>query len=590
MQIETFEASGLSPEILKALKEIGFEQPTPIQAQTLPHLLSGNQQDLVALAQTGTGKTAAFGLPLVELADPSSKSVQGLVLCPTRELCIQISKDLQSFSKYKKGLNVLPVYGGASITPQIKDLKQGAQLVIGTPGRVIDLMKRKALDIRDISWLVLDEADEMLNMGFKDDLDTILTGASEEKQTLLFSATMPKEIAMISSNYMNNALEISVSKKNTTSSNVNHVFYMVQAKDRYLALKRIADLQPDIYGIIFCRTRRECKEVSEKLMHDGYNADALHGDLSQVQRDYVMNRFRIRNIQLLVATDVAARGLDVNELTHVINYNLPDEAEVYVHRSGRTGRAGNKGTSVSIIHSREMGKIRIIEKKGNFKFERLQVPNGKEICEKQLFSLIDKVEQVSVDGDEIEEFMDVIYKKLSWLERDELIKKFVSIEFNRFLEYYKDAPDLNKNVKEKRERDSSFSDRGDRNGSKGGRRGSNGYKKYSRYFINLGEKNSLNPAKLIGLINKQFRNEKIPVGNIEIMKSFSFFEIDSEFSTSFPESFSNLSYQGIPVNVEPANAKPSGRDSRGGGGGRSRSGNGEGFRKKKFGNSKRKWD
>ena len=580
MQLETFEASGLSPEILKALKEIGFEQPTPIQAQTLPHLLSGNQQDLVALAQTGTGKTAAFGLPLVQLADPSSKNVQGLVLCPTRELCIQISKDLQSFSKYVKGLTVLPVYGGASITPQIKDLKQGAQLVIGTPGRVIDLMKRKALNIKDISWLVLDEADEMLNMGFKDDLDTILSGASEEKQTLLFSATMPAEIASISSNYMKDAVEISVSRKNTTSANVKHIVYMVQAKDRYLALKRIADMQPDIYGIIFCRTRRECKEVSEKLMHDGYSADALHGDLSQVQRDYVMNRFRIKNIQLLVATDVAARGLDVNELTHVINYNLPDEAEVYVHRSGRTGRAGNKGTSVSIIHSREMGKIRTIEKKGNFKFEKLPVPNGKEICERQLFSLIDKVEQVNVEGEQIEEFMEVIYKKLSWLERDELIKRFVSVEFNRFLEYYKDAPDLNKNVRERKQLDRPDRD----NGRSSSRRSS---KNYSRFFINLGEKNSLNPGKLIGLINRQFKSEKIPVGNIEIMKNFSFFEIDSNFSNSFSESFNNLNYQGISVNVEPANAKPNDNRGRGSGRGNGYRKDGGGYKKRKF-NSKRR--
>ncbi|MEM1134879.1 MAG: DEAD/DEAH box helicase [Bacteroidota bacterium] len=573
MQLETFESFGLSPEILKALKEIGFEKPTPIQAQTLPHLLSGNQQDLVALAQTGTGKTAAFGLPLAQLVDVSSRKVQALILCPTRELCIQISKDLDAFAKYTQNLNVLSVYGGANIAPQIKALKQGAQLVVGTPGRVIDLMKRKALKIDDISWLVLDEADEMLNMGFKDDLDTILSGASEEKQTLLFSATMPPEIAAISTNYMKDAVEISVSRKNTTSENVKHIYYMVQAKDRYLALKRIADLQPDIYGIIFCRTRRECKEVSEKLMHDGYSADALHGDLSQVQRDYVMNRFRIRNIQLLIATDVAARGLDVNDLTHVINYNLPDEPEVYVHRSGRTGRAGKKGTCVSIVHSRELNKIKSIERKGNFKFERLPVPEGKEICERQLFNLIDKVEKVVIEDEQIEEFMPVIYKKLAWLERDELIKKFVSIEFNRFLEYYKDAPDLNRNVKERRQ-----SDRFEQNTDR--REGKRNSRNYTRFFINLGEKNSFDPGKLIGLINRQFKSEKIPVGQIEIMKSFSFFEIGSGHSDAFPEAFKNVNYQGIPVSVEPANAKPNGQRR---GGERKDS-----FRKKKFNARKRR--
>ncbi len=547
----TFENSGLSPEILKALGEIGFEEPTPIQAQTLPHLISGNKQDLVALAQTGTGKTAAFGLPLVQMADPDRKGVQSLVLCPTRELCIQISKDIESFSKYTKRVSVLPVYGGASITPQIKALKQGVQLVVGTPGRVIDLMKRKALRLQDISWLVLDEADEMLNMGFKEDLDTILSGTPEDKQTLLFSATMPPEISRIANEYMHDSIEISVSRKNTTAENVKHTYYMVQARDRYLALKRIADMTPDIYGIVFCRTRRECKEVSEKLMHDGYSADALHGDLSQVQRDYVMNRFRIRNIQLLVATDVAARGLDVDDLTHVINYNLPDEPEVYVHRSGRTGRAGKNGIAVTIVHSREVNKLRLIEKKGNFKFEREMVPNGREICEKQLFNMVDKMENVDVKGEEMEKFMPVIYKKLEWMDKDELIKKFVSLEFNRFLAYYKDAPDLNITGKEKGRRDKSG--RSERGGG-GRRRDSNNF---SRFFINVGQKNGLNPSKLIGLLNKQFRSEKIDVGGIDIMNNFSFFEVDSDFKEDIPKAFSGSSFQGIPINVEPANAKDS---------------------------------
>jgi len=574
----TFENAGLSPEILKALKEIGFEKPTPIQAQTLPHLLSENKQDLVALAQTGTGKTAAFGLPLIQLADPSNRKVQSMILCPTRELCIQISKDLESFSKYTEGISVLPVYGGANISSQIKALKQGVQLVVGTPGRVIDLMKRKALKIQDISWLVLDEADEMLNMGFKDDLDTILEGTSDEKQTLLFSATMPPEIARIANEYMHNAIEISVSRKNTTSENVKHVYYMVQARDRYLALKRIADINPEIYGIVFCRTRRECKEVSEKLMHDGYNADALHGDLSQVQRDYVMNRFRIRNIQLLIATDVAARGLDVDDLTHVINYNLPDEPEVYVHRSGRTGRAGKKGIAVSIIHTREAGRIRQIEKKGNFKFEQEQVPGGIEICEKQLFSMVDKMEKADVKDEEIEKFMPVIYKKLDWLDKDTLIKKFVSLEFNRFLAYYKDAPDLNVKSRGRNNDRDNFDERGGR-----GKKRSNS--NYSRFFINLGQKNGLNPSKLIGLINQQFRNEKIDVGEIEILKTFSFFEVDSSYKEEMPKAFSSSNYQGIPISVEPANKKEGGPR----GGGRKRDGfKRDGFKRKKFGGRRKR--
>ena len=440
--MNTFHESGLHENIIKAIDELGFKKPTPIQEKTLPFLLN-SEKDVVALAQTGTGKTAAFGLPILHNIEWKNKSVQGIVLCPTRELCMQITNDLDYFSKYIDGVFVVPVYGGTSIDKQIAALKRGGQIVVGTPGRVLDLIKRKKLVLSEIKYLVLDEADEMLNMGFKDDLDSILAKTPKGRQSMLFSATMPKEIASIARKYMKDAEEISVGKRNTGAENVQHHYYVVQASNRYLALKRIADYYPNIYGIVFCRTRRETKEVAEKLMQDGYNADALHGDLSQAQRDHVMGRFRQKHLQILVATDVAARGLDVNDLSHIINYNIPEELEAYIHRSGRTGRAGKHGISISIIHGREGSKIGQLEKKVGKEFLQQQVPAGKEICEKQLFNLIDKVEWVEVDESTIEEYLDIIYKKLAWLPREELIKRFVSVEFNRFLSYYKDAVDLN---------------------------------------------------------------------------------------------------------------------------------------------------
>jgi len=421
----TFKETGLNQDILKALDELGFENPTPIQEKTIPHLLS-EEQDLIGFAQTGTGKTAAFGLPVIQKIDTDSKKTQAIILSPTRELCVQIAKDLDNYSKYTKGLSVAAVYGGASIDQQVRSLNKGAQIVVGTPGRTLDLIKRKKLKLSTVRFLILDEADEMLTMGFKDDLDAILEGTPDDKQTLLFSATMPKEIAAIAKKYMKDAIEISAGKKNIGAENVNHVYYMVNARDRYLALKRIADINPKIYGIVFCRTRRETKEVAEKLMADGYNADALHGDLSQAQRDYVMNRFRVKNLQLLVATDVAARGLDVTDLSHIINYNLPDDLEVYIHRSGRTGRAGKKGVCLTIIHSRETGKIKMIQKKVGKPFEHAPVPSGKEICGKQLYNLIDKIEKIEVDNSQIDQFLPEIYKKLEWLSREDLIKHFVS--------------------------------------------------------------------------------------------------------------------------------------------------------------------
>src|SRR6056297_1115478 len=483
-----FNEMGLNPEIQLAIEEIGFEQPTPIQEKVVPFLMN-DKQDLVALAQTGTGKTAAFGLPILQQIDTTKKASQALILRPTRELALQIANDLENYARHLTKINIAVVYGGADIKKQINQLERGAQIVVGTPGRTLDLIKRKKLKVNEIQWLVLDEADEMLSMGFKDDLDAILETSPAEKQTLLFSATMPKEIVSIANKYMNNPFEISVGKKNTGAENVEHHYYLIHAKDRYIALKRIADLNPNIYGIIFCRTRAETKDVADKLMQDGYNADALHGDLSQSQRDHVMARFRTKHLQMLVATDVAARGLDVNDLTHVINYNLPDDPEIYIHRSGRTGRAGKRGISVTLIHLREKGKLRQVEKSVNKKFIQQQVPSGKEICEKQLFNLIDRMEQVDVNETEIESFMPVIYKKLSWLDREDLIKRFVSVEFNRFLKYYENAPDIN--VDESRtshdesrysERRGGRSERGERSNRGGRGKKSRGDYDFARFF------------------------------------------------------------------------------------------------------------
>lgn len=447
---KSFEETGLKPEILKSLEEIGFEYPMPIQEKAIEAMLE-TEKDLIGLAQTGTGKTAAFGLPLVHLCDPKNKTTQAIVLTPTRELCIQVANDIEKFGKYIKGLRCLAVYGGSSIENQIRSLKKGIQIIVGTPGRTHDLIRRQKIDISSIRSLVLDEADEMLSMGFREELNAILAETPEQRQTLLFSATMPKEIAEMADNYMDDPVEIAVGQRNTGTENVKHHYYLVSARDRYLALKRLADINPNIYGIIFCRTRQETKDVADMLIRDGYNADALHGDLSQAQRDTVMNRFRNKSLQMLVATDVAARGLDVTELTHVINYNLPDELETYIHRSGRTGRAGNTGISIAIIHSREQYKIKTLEKKIKQPFERKMVPTGPEICEKQLFSLIDKMEKVEID-ERIEQYLPAISEKLEWLSREELIKHFVSVEFNRFLDYYKDAGDLNIVVRDRKKK------------------------------------------------------------------------------------------------------------------------------------------
>ncbi len=550
--MKKFEEVGVNPEILRAITELGFVEPTPIQEQTIPYLLS-NKKDLIANAQTGTGKTAAFGLPIVQQSDENSKKVQSIILSPTRELCVQIAKDMDNYSKYSKNISVVPVYGGASIENQINALRKGAQVVVGTPGRVMDLIRRKKLILSDIRWVVLDEADEMLNMGFKEDIDTILSETPKERQTLLFSATMPKGILSIAKKYMNNPDEITVGKKNAGATNVNHQYYVVNAKDRYLALKRIVDVHPNIYGIIFCRTRRETKEIADKLMQEGYNADAIHGDLSQSQRDNVMSRFRKKHLQVLVATDVAARGLDVNDLTHIINYNLPDDIEIYIHRSGRTGRAGKSGNSIAIIHTREQRKIKDLENIVGKTFERQLVPLGDEVCEKQLYKFIDSIENVKVDDAQIDKFIPAISEKLEWLSREDLIKHFVSVEFNRFLDYYKGARDLNVLVKERsnNKRDSRRDSSRDRRGSnRNDNRGSKIKGDFSRFHINIGSKDGIKPVNVIGLINDNCKQRGIEIGKIDIMKNFGFFEVESKHEKDVINGFKNKKFNDVDLTVQ----------------------------------------
>jgi len=533
-----FKNTGLNNELLRAVTTLGFEKPTPIQEKIIPEILNSSR-DIIGLAQTGTGKTAGFGLPLIQKINIEDRSVQSLILCPTRELCMQITEDINNYAQFTGGLSVLAVYGGANISPQIQSLRKGTHIVVGTPGRTLDLIRRNILKVNRISWLILDEADEMLNMGFKEDLNAILETTPSEKQTLLFSATMPADVRRIAENYMKQPLEITAGKKNTGADNVEHHYYVVKASDRYAALKRIADINPMIYGIVFCRTRNETKDVADKLIQDGYNADALHGELSQAQRDHVMQRFRKRTLQLLIATDVAARGIDVNELTHIINYNLPDDPEVYLHRSGRTGRAGKSGISITISHSREGRRIRELEDLIGKKFLHKMIPGGREICKKRLFNLIDKVENVEVDESKIESFMPAIYKKLEWLGREELIKHFVSVEFNRFLEYYKNAPNLNivpdKTASEKRKR--------------------NGNTDYANIYINIGSKKGMNPSNLIGLINEAMGKRDIPIGKIDVQRNFSFFEIDRTYDQKLLEVFDRAVYEDQAVVVEIKNGQ-----------------------------------
>ena len=549
-----FKELGLSQAIVDSLIELGYEQPTEIQKLAIPQIL-GSKDDLKAFAQTGTGKTAAFSLPILEQIDTSNKNTQAIILSPTRELAIQIANNINDFSKNIKNLKTIAVYGGANIEEQIRPLKRGVQIVVGTPGRTLDLIKRRILNLESIQWLVLDEADEMLNMGFKEELDKILEKTPSTKQTLLFSATFPREVEAIARNYMNKPVEMSAGTKNVGADSVEHEFFQVTDRNRYPALKRIADANPDIYSIVFCRTRRETKEIAEKLIEDGYSADALHGDLSQAQRDLVMQKFRTKHLQILVATDVAARGLDVNDLTHVINYKLPDQTENYTHRSGRTGRAGKKGISVAIITSKERNKLKPIERKIQKKFVQKQVPNGKEICEVQLYKLIDKIHDIEVNEKEIKDYLPDIYQKLHELDREELIRRFVSIEFNQFLSYYKDARDLN-NTDAPNDRRRS------------------GDESLTRFYINQGKMDNLTPARLIGFINECLRKRDVEIGQIEILKSFSFFEIDKNFTPDVLEKMNGADFNDRNVIVE-VTSKP-----KGGGGRRRRSSDKGGFGRK----------
>jgi ATP-dependent RNA helicase DeaD len=531
--MQTFVETGLKPEILQALESIGFEKPTPIQAKAIPHLINSDK-DLLAYAQTGTGKTAAFSLPLIHGIDEKSDDINAIILCPTRELCLQIERDIQTFIKYIPDLKAMAVYGGESIDRQIKGLRSKPNIIVGTPGRVCDLIRRKKLKLGNINYVVLDEADEMLTMGFKDELDQILSACPSERQTLCFSATMPRELLRIANEYMDSPDEITAGQRNVSAENVKHVYLVADRSDKYEVLKRVADINPNIYAIVFCRTRMGTKEVADRLMADKYAADALHGDLSQAQRDYVMNKFRKKQIQILVATDVAARGIDVNDLTHVINYELPDQLEAYIHRSGRTGRAGKEGMAVSLITRRDLSRISQLERKIGKKISKKKIPTGQEICQRQLFSLVDKFVATDVN-DDINEYLPMIEEKMEALSKEELIKKFVSSEFNRFLSYYKNSQDLNSKDRSKKTR--------------GG--------KYSRFHINVGKKQGLDPKDIIGILNDTRSLRNIEVGQIDIMNNFSFFEVPNDREQDVIPALDGARYKSQQIEIELAKPKPS---------------------------------
>ena len=520
-----FKEIGVAKDLCKGINEMGFIKPTEVQEQSIPFLLLENR-DLISLAQTGTGKTAAFGLPVIQKTELKNKYVQSIILCPTRELCIQICKDLETYSKYVSGIKILAVYGGTNIDTQIKSLNKGVHIVVGTPGRTKDLIKRKVLKLELVNKVVLDEADEMLSMGFKDDLDFILERTRADRQTMLFSATISKEVKSISRRYMSDAKEISVSKINSGAKNIEHHIYNVSSRNKYEALKRIADFNPNIYGIVFCRTKRHTKDIANKFMAEGYNADAIHGDLSQNQRDEVMQRFRNKSLQILIATDVAARGLDVDDITHVINYSLPDDPEVYIHRSGRTARAGKSGISIAISNESERRKIKAIEKKGGIKFVNKDVPTGVEICSNQLYKMIDKIENVEVDEKQIKPFLKDIYQKLEWLDRDELIKRFVSVEFNRFLNYYKEANKLQSKRSKKSEK---------KRGNK---------KSMTGFSINIGRKHRATPIDIISIINRALKSNDIEIGKIELNRYQTFFEIDKDFADELTSNIKKIDFKG----------------------------------------------
>ena len=524
--MKTFEELGVSEEIRRAISEMGYEQPMPVQEEVIPYLL-GTGNDVIALAQTGTGKTAAFGLPVLQKVNPEDRRTQAVILSPTRELCLQIAGDLKEYSRYIDGLHVLAVYGGSSIESQIRSLRKGAQVIVATPGRLIDLMHRGVAKLDAVENVVLDEADEMLNMGFTESINEILAGVPEERNTLLFSATMGKEIERIAKSYLHDYKEIVVGSRNEGAENVNHIYYLVHAKDKYAALKRVVDYYPRIYGIIFCRTRMETQEIADQLIRDGYNAEALHGDLSQAQRDLTMQKFRQHHTQLLIATDVAARGLDVEDLTHVINYGLPDDVENYTHRSGRTGRAGKRGTSISIIHLREKGKVRIIEKVIGKKFEVGTLPEPQEICTKQLYRVMDELERIEVNDTEIAPFLPEIFRKLEWLTKEDLIKRIVSREFGHFLRYYADAPAIEQLTDRRSRQDKDGADAGSRRE----RRRSGDHKAeegYTRLFINLGKRDNFYAREIINLVNRYVRGTKVEIGRIDLTNNCSFFEVPSD--------------------------------------------------------------
>jgi ATP-dependent RNA helicase DeaD len=569
----TFEEIGLKSEVLKSLKELGFEAPTPIQEQAIPYLL-GEHSDFVGLAQTGTGKTAAFGLPLITNIDNHATVPQGLVICPTRELCLQIAKDLETYAKYLK-INIVAVYGGTDIRRQMTDIKKGVSIVVATPGRLMDLIQRRAISLSNVEYVVLDEADEMLNMGFKEDIDSILESTPDHKNVWLFSATMPAEVARIAKTYMDNPFEVSIGHKNQSNENIDHIYYMVKEKDRYAAVKRLIDFNPEIYGLIFCRTRQETATVAEKLAKEGYSAEPLHGDLSQAMRDRVMDRFRSKDLQILVATDVAARGLDIDNITHVINYNLPDDIENYTHRSGRTARAGKKGESLVLINTREGGKIRAIEKQMRTTFTQGTIPNAEEICEIQLMKLINKVIKTDVREKDIQKFMPTVMAEFEELSKEEVIKHFVSAEFNRFIEYYERAGDLNAQSSKDDRGDDGRSNRRDRKGD-----GIESGK--TRFFVSIGRRDGLNPGGLLRHICDATGLKSTNIGRIDIMTSFSFFEADDQYATEIIRQVNGTNYEGHNVSVEVTKSKSGGGSGhRGGGGGRK---DGSGFGGKFQGN------
>ena len=543
--MKTFEELGVRDDLRKAIEELGFEHPMPVQEKVIPHLLN-EDGDVVALAQTGTGKTAAFGLPVLQRLDPSANVPQALIIAPTRELCLQIGSDLADFSKYMPAVKVLPVYGGSSIESQIRSLRQGVQVIVATPGRLMDLMNRGVVDLSGVHTVILDEADEMLNMGFVDDINEILAHVPEDRKMLLFSATMPNEIAKIAKRYMHDPQEFVVGEKNTGAENVKHVYYMVHARDKYLALKRIADDTPNIYGIIFCRTRKETQEIADHLIQDGYNADSLHGELSQAQRDQVMKKFRDGVLSLLVATDVAARGLDVSNLTHVINYGLPDDIATYTHRSGRTGRAGKTGISIAIIHSRERNKLRDIEKKIGKTFERKEVPTPEHIIEKQLYNLADRIERVKVDDEEIAKYIPGVSRKLCWLSQEDLLKRVVSLEFNRLLEYYKDAPVIDfideKPKKEKKEpaRPRTAAEKDRRTADRG----------MARIYVNAGKSDGFYAGNLIDILNHAIHGARVDVGRIDLMPGYSLFDVKKADARRVVEGITGLDFVGHKLYAE----------------------------------------